>query len=165
MREYLNEHIDEPIDVKNILIKRIPFIKEYNVFRDPKDKKRLEAQRVVVNQDVKMKWNDDFIEFPQFTVSSKIYYYAHKIDNYTFHNFIIKNDFIVIPPKEMDDLTFKVFNIYMNMVEKKLSYSKELLVYDNEEFPKEELDKIINEMNGVLFMIEEFTKKHYIDLF
>jgi len=46
-----------------------------------------------------------------------------------------------------------------------LSYNKEIMVKNNEEIPKNELDKIINGMNGTLFKIEEFTKKHNIDLF
>ena len=39
------------------------------------------------------------------------------------------------------------------------------MVKNGEEIPKNELDKIINEMNGNLFKIEEFTEDHYINLF
>jgi hypothetical protein len=50
-------------------------------------------------------------------------------------------------------------------LEKKLSYSKEIRIKDGDELSKEELNKIINDMNGTLFKFEEFTNKHYIDLF
>jgi hypothetical protein len=39
------------------------------------------------------------------------------------------------------------------------------MVSNNVELSKTELDKIINEMNGILFKIEEFTEKHSINLF
>ena len=39
------------------------------------------------------------------------------------------------------------------------------MVKNDEEIPKDELDKIINEMNGILFKFEEFTEKHSINLF
>jgi hypothetical protein len=68
-------------------------------------------------------------------------------------------------PKEMDDLTFKVFILAKKQLEKKLSYNKEIMLKNNEEIPQIELDKIINDMNGVLFKIEEFTEKNNINLF
>jgi hypothetical protein len=39
------------------------------------------------------------------------------------------------------------------------------MVSNNIGLSKTELDKIINEMIGILFKIEEFTEKHSIDLF
>lgn len=50
-------------------------------------------------------------------------------------------------------------------LEEKLSYNKEIMIQNSEDIPKNELDKIINEMNGILFKIEEFTEKHSINLF
>lgn len=151
--------------IKNILIKRIPFIKDYTISKNPRDEKRLEAQRVIHNENVKMVMGDDILTFPQFNVSSEVIYYPHKIGDNTFHNFIIKNKFHSMQPKEVDDLTFRVFLLAIQQLEKKLSYSKELMLPNNQEIPKEELDKIINDMNGVLFKVEEFTKKYNINLF
>ena len=68
-------------------------------------------------------------------------------------------------PKEMDDLTFKVFILAKKQLEKKLSYNKEIMMKNGDEIPQIELDKIINDMNGVLFKIEEFTEKNNINLF
>jgi hypothetical protein len=65
----------------------------------------------------------------------------------------------------MDDLTFRVFIIAMKGLNETLSYNKEIMVKNNEEIPKNELDRIINDMNRTLFKIEEFTQKYYIDLF
>jgi hypothetical protein len=62
-------------------------------------------------------------------------------------------------------LTFRVFLLAKKQLEEKLSYNKEVMVSNNIELSKTELDKIINEMNGILFKIEEFTEKHSINLF
>lgn len=153
------------VSVKDSLLKRIPFLKEYNIFKHPRDENRLEAQRVIYNENVKVMMGDDMLNFPQYNVSSEIIYYPHKVYENTFHNFIIKNSFHAMQPKEIDDLTFKVFIIAKKQLEEKLSYNKELMIKNNEEISKDELDKIINEMNGVLFKIEEFTNTHNINLF
>jgi hypothetical protein len=135
------------------------------VFKHKRDKKRLEAQRLVFNENVKVKMGDDILNFQQYNVCSEIVYYPHKINDNTFHNFIIKNTFHTTQPKEMSDLTFRVFLLAKKQLEKSLSYNKEYMVKNNEKFPSYELDKIINEMNGVLFKIEDFTKNYSIDLF
>ena len=165
IREYLNESDESQNNIKDILLKRIPFLKEYNVFKHPRDENRLEAQRVIFNENVKIMMGNEILNFPQYNVSSEIIYYPHRINDNTFHHFIIKNQFPTMQPKEMDDLTFKVFILAKKQLEKKLSYSKEVMVKNGEEIPKNELDKIINEMNGNLFKIEEFTEKNYINLF
>ena len=165
IREYLNEGDESQNNIKDILLKRIPFLKEYNIFKHPRDEKRLEAQRVIFNENVKIMMGNEILNFPQYNVSSEIIYYPHRINDNTFHHFIIKNQFPTMQPKEMDDLTFKVFILAKKQLEKKLSYSKEVMVKNGEEIPKNELDKIINEMNGNLFKIEEFTEKNYINLF
>lgn len=160
--KHLNENLVYNSDIKSILIKRIPFLKDYKIF---KDDKRLEAQRVVYNKNIKMVMGDQILNFEQFNISSNIYYYPQKINDNEFHNFTIKNEFYPTKPKEIDDLTFRIFLIAIKNLEKQLSYSKEIIVKNGQEFPKNELDKIINEMNGILFKIEEFTEKHQINLF
>jgi hypothetical protein len=165
IKKLLRENLESNNNIKDILIKRIPFLKEYNIFKHPRDEKRLEAQKVVYNENVKVMMGNDILNFPQFNVSSNIIYYPHKINDNVFHNFIIQNKLKTTQPKEMDDLTFRVFIMAKKQLEEKLSYNKEIMVKNNEEIPKNELDKIINDMNGTLFKIEEFTQKHNIDLF
>jgi hypothetical protein len=165
IKKLLRENLQSNNNIKDILIKRIPFLKEYNIFKHPRDEKRLEAQRVVYNENVKVMMGNDILNFPQYNVSSNIIYYPHKIDDNVFHNFIIENKLNTMQPKEMDDLTFRVFIMAIKQLEEKLSYHKEIMVKNNEEIPKNELDKIINDMNGTLFKIEEFTQKYNIDLF
>lgn len=165
IKKLLRENLESNNNIKDILIKRIPFLKEYNIFKHPRDEKRLEAQKVVYNENVKVMMGNDILNFPQYNVSSNIIYYPHKIDDNVFHNFIIENKLNTIQPKEMDDLTFRVFIMAIKQLEEKLSYHKEIMVKNNEEIPKNELDKIINDMNGTLFKIEEFTQKYNIDLF
>ena len=164
IREFLNENVENN-HIKDILIERIPFLKDYNIFKSPRDENRLEAQRVIYNENVKVFMGEEILTFPQYNVSSEITYYPHKVYENTFHNFIITNSFHAMQPKEMDDLIFRVFLLAKKQLGENLSYNKEIMVKDGEEISKTELDEIINEMNGVLFKIEEFTKKHSINLF
>lgn len=152
--------------IKDLLIKRIPFLKEYNIFENPRDPNRLEAQRVVYNKDVQVVMKDEIATFPQLNVSSEVYYYPHKIDeDITFHYFGIKNDFHPIPPEDIDELTRRVIFYMFNALRDTMSYSAEIMVRDGEGFPMERFNEIINEMNGNLFQIEEYTQKYRIDLF
>lgn len=164
IQEYLKENL-ESINVREILLKRVPFLKEYKVFKHPRDERRLQAQRIVYNKDKKILIDGEILIFPQYNVSSEITYYPHTVHEKTFHYFTIKNEFFVSQPEDMDDLKFKVFIILKKQVENKLSYSQEIVTAENQEIPRHELDKIINDMNGVLFKIEEFTEKNYINLF
>lgn len=164
LREYLNENINTT-NIKDILIKRIPFLKEYNIYKHPRDKKRLQAQRIVYNENVKVIMGDDIFIFPRYNVSSNIIYYSDKIYDKTFHRFIIENKFHMSPPEEMDDLFFRVYLGAMKQLQEKLSYHKELIIPNNKKISKNELDEIINDMNGILFKIEEFTDERYINLF
>lgn len=110
---------------------------------------------------------DDIITFPIFYTSSEITYYPHKVNDDVFHNFSIKNKLNAKTPKEMDDnpLLRRTFYLALGRVGEKLSYFKDIMVKDGEKISKEEMDKIINEMNGILFKFEEYTEKHNINLF
>lgn len=156
-------HIEDRI--KDLLIKRIPFLKEYNIFEHPRDPHRLETQRIVYNKNVQVVMKDEIATFPQLNVSSEVYYYPHEVDDITFHYFGIKNDFHPMPPEDMDELTRRVIFYMFNALRDKMSYSAEIMVRDGEEFPVDRFDEIINEMNGNLFQIEEYTQKHRLDLF
>ena len=164
IEQEINNIINEG-GIKDILIKRIPFLKEYNIVDHPRDSERLEAQKISYHKNVKMKMGDDLITFTQLNVSSDIIYYSHKIHENIFHNFIIKNQLHAMQPKELDNLTFRVFLMAVKKLEEDLSYRKEIMIKGGDDLSKEVLDIIINEMNGTLFKFEEFTNKHYIDLF
>jgi len=162
---YIYENTNESTKIKDIIINRIPFLKDYNIFKNRRNEDRLDAQLVKYNEDVTMMSGDSILLFPQFNVSSEITYYSNKIGDNIFHNFIIKNSFHVIKPEELDDLTFRVFNFALRQLENNLSYNNELMLPADVDIPKDEFDKIINEMNRILFKIEEFTEKHYLNLY
>jgi hypothetical protein len=147
------------------LVKRVPFLKSFNVYEHPRDPKRFEAQRVVYNKDVSTTMGNDIITFPQFNVSSEVIYYPHTIDEHTFHYFIVKNAFHVMQPKNMDDLTFRVLLYAIKSLQDKFSYSKELMLPAGRAIPDQDMHAIVNSMNRTFFEIEEYTNKHNIDLF
>jgi hypothetical protein len=151
--------------IKDTLIKRIPFLKEYNIFDHPRDKNRLEAQKINYHKNVKVVMGGDIITFPQFNPSSEVIYYGHKVGDNMFHNFIINNKINAMQPEEMDDLTFRVFLLVKENVEKKLSYNKEYMVKVGETIPDDVLNGIINDMNKTMFEFEDYTNNHSIKLF
>jgi hypothetical protein len=159
----LNEN--KSYNIKDIIIKRVPFIKEYKIFKHPRYDERLEAQKFKFNNDVTVMMGDEIITFPQLNILSEIIYDEHKINENTFHYFTIKNDISVMPPDDMDDLTRRVIVHVFKMQSDKISYSKEIMVKTGDNIPAEELDKIINEMNGNLFKLEEYSNKTNLDLF
>ena len=53
----------------------------------------------------------------------------------------------------------------MKKVEEKLSYAKEVVLETGEKISSILLDQIINDINGVLFKIEDYTQTLNIDLF
>ena len=165
MHKLLSEQQIPNESIKEILIRRIPFIKEYNIHSNNNDETALRAQRVIYNKDVKVIMGDDIVVFPQYNVSSEIIYYRHDVRDNVFHNFIIKNNFHVTKPNGMDDLTFRVFLLAIKKMEDKLSYRKEIMIKETDSLSLNQLDQVINEMNGILFKIEEFTEKHQINLF
>lgn len=164
IREFLNEDYSTQ-NIKHILLKRIPFLKEYDIFEHPRNNDRLEAKKISYNENVNFLIGNDVVNFPIFNISSEVTYYPHKVYENNFHLFIIKNSFHVKKPDSMVDLEYKVFLHGLKQVGQNLSYSKEIVVKDDEKIPKEKLDNVINEMNGVLFDIENFTQQHSIDLF
>jgi len=152
-------------DIKSILLKRVPFLKEYNIFNDGSDDERFKAQRISGHDGVTFKMGDDLLNVDRFVVHSEVTYYPHVINDITFHYFIIKNRFIIPEPGDMDELFYRIIIFTLDALSEKYSYSKEIKVRTGERISDEQLDKIINDMNKNLFAVEEYTKKHNIDLF
>lgn len=165
IRNLLRESLGVDISIKDVLIKRIPFLKEYNIYDHPRDSSRLEAKKISFHEDVKVMMGDDIITFPQFNPSSEVIYYEHKINDNVFHHFIIKNNLHAMQPDDMDDLTFRVFLHVKGKIEDNLSYKNEYMVKDGEVIPDDVLDGIINDMNKTMFKFEDYTNKHSIKLF
>lgn len=151
--------------LRDVLIRRIPFLRDYTIYKHPRDPQRLEAQRMVYTKDHRIKMGDDIVTFPQWNISSEITYYPHRVDDYVFHNFIVKNAIHAMPPAAMSDLEQRVLMLSINQMSDRLSFRKEIRVPADETIPAEELDVVINAMNGALFRIEQYADTSGIALF
>ena len=163
--DYLKEEYNPNDNMIDILIKGVPFLKEYNIFKHPRDENRLEAQRISRYENVKMKWDDDFIVFPYFNSVSEITYYSRKFTDYSIHNFIISNELYPSKPDALTDLEFQVFTMILSQIKKNYSYNETVRVNNDEPFPADKLNEILNDMNGCLFKFEDYTEKHNINIF
>jgi hypothetical protein len=148
---------------KDYLLLRIPFLKEYNFFER---KNGIEAQRVIFHENIQKLYNNDIINFKQFNVSSEFVFYTHRVNDATFYNFIIKNQFHpMVEDKTLDPLEEKVLMMGIKSIGEKLSYSQELIVKDNQSIDENKLDEIFNKINKTLFKVEEESKNNDTPLF
>jgi len=160
----LNENLNY-VDMfnKDFFLVRIPFLSDYKFF----DRKNgIEAQRVIFHENVDKLYNGDIIKFKQFNVSSEFIFYTHRVNDATFYNFIIKNQFHpMLDDNTLNPLEEKVLMMGIKSIGEKLSYSEELMVKDNQSIDENKLDEIFNNINGVLFKVEEESKSNDTPLF
>lgn len=147
---------------ENYFKQRIPFLKEFKFFNRPNG---VEAQKVSFHENVKKMFNNEISIFPQFNVSSEFIYYIQPIDDNIFHHFILKNQMHAMQPQNMDDLEYRIFMMALKQLEEKNSYSYELMVKKNNPIDTNELNNIINDINGQLFKFESKTDDNNTSLF
>jgi hypothetical protein len=140
--------------------KRIPFLKTFKNFSDDK---RVFFQKVDYNKNKQIIFGDEILTFPQVNTSIEFKYYKDKIGEKYFHNFILTFELLLMPPREMDDLTQKVLILANNQNNKRLSYIKEV-VTDDKDLSAEQLNKVINELNGKFFEIENYVDQQSFDI-
>jgi hypothetical protein len=68
-----------------------------------------------------------------------------------------------MPPKDMDTLTSTILMMANKMNNKKYSYRKEI-ISTSEILTPEELNGVINEINGKFFAIEEYVENLHFDI-
>jgi hypothetical protein len=151
--------------IKDVLIKRIPFLKEYNIFESERNPEELHAQKISYYEGIKRVIGEEIYEFPGYNSSSEVFYSQHKVYDNVFHYFVIKNRFYTSKPENMSDLMHRVFIMVKKRIEENFSYRKEIMLKEGNEIPYDVLDVIINEMNKNLFEFEEFTEKENVPLF
>ncbi len=142
------------INVNSDLFKnRIPFLKQFKNFSEDN---KVFFQKVDFNKDVDMFFGGDIINFKQVNTSIEFSYIIDKIHDNYFHMFNLKFELIIQPSDDLDDLTSKILMITFNKnINEKLSHFEEISS-KNEKLNDEELNKIINIINGKFFEIENF---------
>ena len=160
----LNENLKyQEMFNKEYFLVRIPFLSDYNFFER---KNGIEAQRVVYHKNIQKLYKNDIITFKQFNVSSEFTFYVHRVNDATFYNFIIKNQFYpMLDDNSLNPLEEKVLMMGIKSIGEQLSYSEELMVKDNESIDEDKLDEIFNKINKTLFDIEEESKSNDTPLF
>lgn len=156
-REYLKEN-KEPDITPDYFVSRIPFLKSFNDFSKENN---IFFQKVDYNQDVELYANDQTFVLPQANTSMEFSYLISNPgkDRYR-HSFNVKNALNIMWPKEKNDeenLMFRVLSMALNQIVNKLNYHKDIFT-DTPEIPKDELDKVINDINKAYFDFEEFIE-------
>lgn len=178
LKQLLREELEKNDDVnpKDLTIdyfkRRIPFLKDYEIITSPdinphpRFEDAIKMRKESYNTNVKSKIGDDIYMFPHFNIVSEFNYSSNRIRNNIFYTFRIENKFYMTQPENMDELLYRTFIIAGKMKEEKeLSKTHELIVPVGEKISKLKLNETINDINGRLFKIEEFTDKMGIPLF
>ena len=146
------------IPINKQLTKRIPFLKEYNIFEN--NPNNLNAQKISNNSNYTIFIGEDMVTFKQYNLVSEIYYSKRQIHDNIFYNFSVKNSFYFDIPKELDNLTMTVFIHAVKMMEDKLSYSKEIRLKEDEPFNSTMLSEVVNDINKTIYEFEEYATKN-----
>lgn len=136
----------------DVFIKRIPFLKTFN---NASGNGHVLFQKVSYNKNKKIMMGDDLVEFPNVNVVIEFRYSKNQIRENFFFNFNLNTEIIITKPKDMDQLTYTVFLVATKHLNKKLSLHKEI-ISKSEQLTTEQLNQIVNEINGKFFQIEEF---------
>lgn len=158
--DILKEISATPDITAEIFLKRIPFLKTFKNFSD---NRRVHFQKVDYNADKEVMFGDELMIFPQVNTVMDFYYSKDQIRENYFHNFTSKFELILMPPKDMDDLTSKILIMANKMNNEKYSYRKEIMT-KSETLSPEELSDVINEINGKFFAIEEYVEDLHFDI-
>jgi hypothetical protein len=152
----LNESVNQDKQLTpEYIVKRIPFLKTFNNFSNDK---AVFFQKVIYNSNVKMKIGDDIATFSQLNTSSEFTYFFERMNNDRLrYSFSVSNEFHPTKPDGMDNLMFRVFIMALNMQEKNLSYSTEIIQANP--ITPEQLNEIFNKCNEAFFKFENFTDK------
>ena len=159
--DYIND--DEIIDQ---ILKRVPFLKEYNVWEDPN---KLQAQKIEYYENVTLyNKNGEPHTFKQYNIASNFHYFVSDMGgNRKRYIFTLKNEFIMLKDNDMDEIRFRVFLAAQKMMNEKLSYSEDVIIDLDEEMGlrKDKFNEIINNINGKFFEVEEFANNINVPLF
>ena len=133
-------------------VRRIPFMKK---FKNVSNEHWTHLTKLDENYDVKMTIKDEIIHFKQVNTNIEFIYYKDKINDNYFYHFIIKYQLLLTQPEGMSDFSWTVLIHVNNSQNEALSFSKQIMS-KNETLSDEELSKMINELNGHFFKIDDY---------
>ena len=166
LRKYIRQVLKEEFNnsaLADSIIKRIPFLEDYNIKRIPNN--GIIAQRIVYNRNYEFKLGEEIHLFPNFNIGSEFSFSNFPVRDNVFYNFILKNEFFISKPEDMDSFNFKVLTTILKRLEQNYSYRKEIIVKEGQTIKKEDLDNVINDINKKLFEFEEFMNKNGISFY
>ncbi len=164
---------------------RIPFLKEYTVWADPKTKPYStnspdQKHRVVMDlhkhaDQYHVNTGDKIYKFTNVQSHSEFIFFPQKINEIVHLHFVLKNKVTQVPPDDLlsNRLLYAAMASAQRMSDDNMSCTKTITLHgyngnirkkgeelepnDPDVFPEHELDEVIHEMNKCLFKFEEYT--------
>jgi len=173
LKQLLRENFEFGDITPNYLINRIPFLKDYELFTHQPIRSQpinFKLDKNVGTENVMLKNGDDIIKIPLISLHSECGYYKNVgfYDNKPSggsHEFYLKNNIYFRAPEDMSSLEAMSYRMIYKHIGENFSYSDTLYFKDSEIITKEELDRVINEINRKFFAFEEFSEKHNLLFF
>jgi hypothetical protein len=157
----LNENFVQPDLTPEYFMSRVPFLK---TFHNNSNENAVGFQKVVYNSNVDANIGGGIHNFPNFNTVAEFYYSKYKRSETTFDfTFSLKFEIIVTKPDHMHQFVYTAINMASRIAANSLSYNKEFI--NKTHITKEELDQVINDINGKFFAFEEYiTERMQVDL-
>ena len=168
IKRLIRENLEWGDVTPEYLINRIPFLKDYELFTYEPSRSQpihFNLTRNVGFENVELGFGDNLVTMPAISIVSKFSYYQHRSSTGFGHIFVLDNNMYVRTPEDMSSVEAMAFRLIYKHTGENYSYSEEIYLNENEELTKEELDRVINEINRKFFAFEEFTDKNNIPLF
>jgi len=165
IKKIILEHLENEKEMKDILLKRIPFLNDFTDYSPQNEeyKNSLLYKKEGVTKDFQMVIDDnEIITFPACFTTVKVIYHPYK----NLSIFSVDFSLTLVPPSDMTNTqeASEIIKI-TNDVSEKYTYYDDVYIPDGRTISKENLDRIINQMNGALFRIEDYTNKIGVNLF
>lgn len=166
IRQVLREVFMEGVNRKQLtldyFIKRIPFIKGYEVVYDPEHYPhssmplRIDMTNRKMSENVTLPMGDEVYTFPKVYAISEFFYYPHTVNDNTFHIVGVTNKIHLEKPDNMSPLQYQVLIRAMQMKgEQEMSSVNEIMVPVGEDIPDSEMDAAISDINKKMFEFED----------
>ncbi len=154
--------IDLESSISTKILKRVPFLKSYDLKIYEKDTLFLQKSAYNDVQGI----TETGIAYFRLVLSSDFRYSERIINDNKIYNFNLQNT-LYIPQGTTDlpELTRHASNIICRHEAKKTSFNEDVIIKKNEIISDSKVNELINMINQKFFELEELTEKHHIDLF
>ncbi len=158
IRKIIREHLENISDdnfstLIEEIIKRVPFLKEYNKFDN---ESHVVFQKQKYFADKTMVWNNEIVVLKSLNIFSELTISYRHFNERKWFNFTFKNEILPMLPDDYETELFR--NILMRIFfsnNEKFKLSEEISIKDGDKFSEKDFNDLVNRLNKKVFDFEE----------